>query len=330
MNYMLQQFLVTLDNIHLLIISQYFKYLSQIITTKTKDVLTDPSFGDIELTTLLAIFDQDILNIDSELALFSALETYATDRGYGGSKLKSREPSQVPEDNVDVEELPEVNDVKQREQSQEPAANNDAGEGTSKQNSNDNELEVSDEMKLLEQMLIKEALKKIRFLTLTPQQFAEGPARSNLLTQDESLAIFINISSSSDYPMPEGFCVSRQKRNRSCGYEDIQNTPSRPSDVIPGFENYNFSFPRNDCLVRSPPIAVNQNAMAAYGNCSGHNPESEGVNITMEARKFYCVRTIRQQIDYRNTSVTECSLTFHVDKNILITGEVRGVDMWIF
>lgn len=41
---------------------------------------------------------------------------------------------------------------------------------------------------------------------------------------------------------------------------------------------------------------------------------------TMETRKFYCVRTIRQQIDYFNTSVSDCSLSFTVDRSICITG----------
>lgn len=56
---------------------------------------------------------------------------------------------------------------------------------------------------------------KIRFLTLTPQQFAEGPATSSLLTQAEKFAILMNISSpSTDVPMPVGFTgntTSRQK-----------------------------------------------------------------------------------------------------------------------
>lgn len=56
-------------------------------------------------------------------------------------------------------------------------------------------------------------VEKIRFLTLTPQQFAEGPGRSPLLTRDEAFAILMNVSSSgSDIPMPEAFSTNSQKR----------------------------------------------------------------------------------------------------------------------
>lgn len=64
---------------------------------------------------------------------------------------------------------------------------------------------------------IQDILMKIRFLTLSPQQFAEGPATSNLLTQAEKFAILMNISSSStDVQMPSGFSTStvpRQSKN---------------------------------------------------------------------------------------------------------------------
>lgn len=54
---------------------------------------------------------------------------------------------------------------------------------------------------------------KIRFLTLTPQEFAEGPATSNLLTEPEKFAILMNISSpSTTVPMPGGFSTSRVRR----------------------------------------------------------------------------------------------------------------------
>lgn len=48
---------------------------------------------------------------------------------------------------------------------------------------------------------------------MTPQQFAEGPATSDLLTQSEKFAILINISSpSTDIPMPAGFTTCRVPR----------------------------------------------------------------------------------------------------------------------
>lgn len=65
---------------------------------------------------------------------------------------------------------------------------------------------------------IRSAIEKIRFLTLTPQQFAEGPARSNLLTESEAFAVLMNIlSSNSDVPMPKGFSTCRVPRKQLIG-----------------------------------------------------------------------------------------------------------------
>lgn len=59
---------------------------------------------------------------------------------------------------------------------------------------------------------------KIRFLTLTPSQFAERPAVSQLLSQDEAFAILVNISSpntsSLPLPLPEGFTACREPRKK--------------------------------------------------------------------------------------------------------------------
>lgn len=61
--------------------------------------------------------------------------------------------------------------------------------------------------------VIGNALTKIRFLTLTPQEFAECPGRSKLLTQQEAFAILMNISSSeSKVDMPEEFSLNTQSR----------------------------------------------------------------------------------------------------------------------
>lgn len=49
-------------------------------------------------------------------------------------------------------------------------------------------------------------LQKIRFLSMDPSDFADGPAQSQLLSKDEALAILVNISSPhKKYPIPDGF-----------------------------------------------------------------------------------------------------------------------------
>lgn len=40
-------------------------------------MLSESSFDDVELSTILTVFDQDELNINSELELFSAITRYA-------------------------------------------------------------------------------------------------------------------------------------------------------------------------------------------------------------------------------------------------------------
>lgn len=62
--------------------------------------------------------------------------------------------------------------------------------------------------------VIGSALSKIRFLTFSPQEFAEGPGKSNLLSQEEAFALLMNISSRNcEQSMPEGFCTNTQKRS---------------------------------------------------------------------------------------------------------------------
>lgn len=63
--------------------------------------------------------------------------------------------------------------------------------------------------------VIGNALTKIRFLTLTPQEFAEGPGKSPLLMQQEAFAILMNISSNkSELSMPEGFSDNSNTRSK--------------------------------------------------------------------------------------------------------------------
>lgn len=106
----------------------------------------------------MAILEQNSLNIDSELDLYQAVETWCK------------------------------------------------SECTRQQ------LDPSDQKNL--RSVVGEALFKIRFLTLTPKEFAEGPGQSCLLTQEESFAILMNISSSvNTVRMPKDFDTSKNTRN---------------------------------------------------------------------------------------------------------------------
>ncbi|XP_046676066.1 BTB/POZ domain-containing protein 6-B-like isoform X2 [Homalodisca vitripennis] len=60
------------------------------------------------------------------------------------------------------------------------------------------------------------ALSKIRFLTLSPAEFASSPAIPELLTQDEAFALLMKISSPSTVvTVPDGFSVSTVARANS-------------------------------------------------------------------------------------------------------------------
>lgn len=129
----------------------------QIICTRTLDVLKESSWEEVELGTLITVFEQNDLQISSEIELFNAVERWA--------KAECTRKTLDPADSKSLRSV------------------------------------------------IGNSLTKIRFLTLTPQEFAEGPGRSPLLTQPEAFAILMNISSSdSKKTMPEGFSTSTQGR----------------------------------------------------------------------------------------------------------------------
>ncbi|KAJ8917550.1 hypothetical protein NQ315_005599 [Exocentrus adspersus] len=141
----------------------------RIICSQTQEVLSESSFDDVELSTILTVFDQDELNINSELELFSAISRYAA-RHNQSSGVK----------------VPRLDGI---------------GNATSEANSN--------------HPTIRDAIMKIRFLTLSPQQFAEGPGKSSLLSESEKFAILMNICSPSvAVSMPEGFSSSTTARRK--------------------------------------------------------------------------------------------------------------------
>ncbi|XP_036345208.1 uncharacterized protein LOC118754439 [Rhagoletis pomonella] len=326
-----------------------------IIAANTRDVLEDPSFVDIEMSTLMAILDQDRLNITSELELFNALVKYATERGLfiendglhmqssSSFEKGSRQQLSVIEsdtsDDVEIKMEPGVSNILQHQQENsfsshvvedvvvvdsDTSGTYDEKECTRKTTppSESNMMtSFSNSSNEIDESLIRQATQKIRFLTLTPQQFAEGPARSKLLKQHEALAILIKISSPTinDCPMPEGFCSSRTSREyyESRSQRDLSSyrhsVPSNApaSTSFAPFETFMTNTASNVSAV--PPSASSSNLSTFQGG-------SDTDLATNDTRRSYCVRTLNQQFDYRNTSVTDCGLTFQVDSNIWITG----------
>lgn len=49
----------------------------QIMCEQTQQVLNEPSFEDVELSTVITLFEQEELDIQSEIDLFTAISRYA-------------------------------------------------------------------------------------------------------------------------------------------------------------------------------------------------------------------------------------------------------------
>ncbi|XP_065357888.1 BTB/POZ domain-containing protein 6-like [Calliphora vicina] len=176
----------------------------QLIRTLTRDVLAQPSFMNIKMSTLMVILDQDKLNIGSEVDLFNALSRLAKHKGLlretsmqtanernNHNSTVSTNGGLVADKEVFLNTLPS------------PNLEGDFNIKCSM----DTKQSINDEH------LLKEAVKKIRFLAMTPQQFADGPACSKLLEKHEALDIFIKLCSNrSNISLPMGFCTSRSSR----------------------------------------------------------------------------------------------------------------------
>lgn len=189
--------------------------------------------------------------------------------------------------------------------------------------------------------VIGNALSKIRFLSLTPHEFAEGPGLSPLLTQDEAFAIIMNILCSGNRaPMPEGFCTNSHSRTKPfktqftnidylCKFR--QSTTPHPISVTLSriWHSTSVNCPTtstndgesNNASRSSPPIVIENGARKESGNL----PASSSPPIVFEGGlrerpKYYCLRPIVDQSQCLNTHVLDCIVTFSVDKNIRILG----------
>lgn len=274
----------------------------QIVCTKTMDVIGDPSFEEVELSTIITILEQDALNVDNELNLFFAINRFAEKHGLrhdntdNTDQNASDEPEQEPEPiNLEAGPSNRPDPPPQPVPQQQPA------------------------QRVQEIPTIRDAVKKIRFLTLTPQQFAEGPARTNLLSQSEAFGILMNISTpNSVYPMPDGFTLNKNSR-----VYNIYNDSRSPSPaILPGPSQI------QSLAVNVPPPAPAPNTdqhcqampqipMPTESPGFFHNFRERHMN---DERRYYCIRTIQQVREIYNRSVLESSFTFSVDRNVSILG----------
>ena len=78
------------------------------------------------------------------------------------------------------------------------------------------------------QIIFNEVISKIRFLNMSPQEFAEGPVMSSFISKDDSLALLINITSTnSPICYPKNFSnklrgkFEENKLNKNCIQENL-------------------------------------------------------------------------------------------------------------
>ncbi|XP_071634206.1 BTB/POZ domain-containing protein 2 isoform X3 [Temnothorax longispinosus] len=196
--------------------------------------------------------------------------------------------------------------------------------------------------------VIGNALLKIRFLSLTPQEFAEGPGMSPLVTKDEALAILMNIlCTGNKTPMPEGFCTNSNSRAKLVkqphpavfgstntgkthtlpGYRDTYREMMTSRHIFAPYGNLNTCIsvrsgflndgePSSSTMRNTSPILVD----ASINKDSGNLPNTSSTVVVREGPKYYCLRSVVQQTDCLNTNVLDCSITFSVDKNICVVG----------
>lgn len=122
--------------------------------------------------------------------------------------------------------------------------------------------------------------------------------------------------------MPEGFTTSRKVRSISTTNNDSNNAIDNLGYYSGGLESSNYL---SNAII---PTTSNYGSGHVRSRSNRHRYRDPQplplrdvmMNEVTDARRFYCVRTIREQIDYFNTSVSDCALTFTVDRDISITG----------
>ncbi|XP_076245243.1 uncharacterized protein LOC143185844 [Calliopsis andreniformis] len=194
--------------------------------------------------------------------------------------------------------------------------------------------------------VIGNALSKIKFLCLSPQQFAEGPGMSALLTQDEAFAILMNIiCTENKVPMPEGFstespssdkllniptakrvypfCMLKEISRQAfphCSISHIHTQHCRPSQNVrqSGFVNNGLE---SSSTSQSTSRIFESRVKQDNGNLSSNSTSPIIVEGGIQKEpKYYCLRSVLGETDCLNTDVLDCFLTFSVDRNICVLG----------
>lgn len=153
---------------------------------------------------------------------------------------------------------------------------------------------------------------KIRFLTLTPSQFAERTAVSQLLSQDEAFAILMNISSPTlALPLPDGFTSSRVARKKIPEPEpEPEQEPFRGPTLFGGSTSSHVS-----------TVVYFKITQLQVKICFISNSLSFSVQVALP--KMYCIRSplpVQQPPPIQHSTILDSTVTFTVDRDICILG----------
>lgn len=140
--------------------------------------------------------------------------------------------------------------------------------------------------------------------------------------------------------MPDGFSTSNESRSiahtplhsnpNALNYYHENSQDGHPMFPLPSASSSAAAATANSTHVYMPIANPNMQTFHVRTRNSERNKFREQMVVpplgrdmihdVTETRRFYCIRPIREQIDYFNTSVSDCALTFTVDRNICITG----------
>ncbi|XP_012215292.1 BTB/POZ domain-containing protein 6-B [Linepithema humile] len=180
--------------------------------------------------------------------------------------------------------------------------------------------------------VIGNALLKIRFLSLTPEEFAEGVGVSPLLTQDEAFAILMNIScrnkipmpEGNKVPMPEGFSTDRDNRMKPLKIQTTNFPPYVKSSRLLNLGDASYHMNYHSDSLNTAMDCTTSSFKTLSGSINkdiGILPSSSSSEVVVrEGPKYYCLRSVVQETDCLNTNVLDCSVQFKADRNICVVG----------
>ncbi|XP_058448662.1 BTB/POZ domain-containing protein 2-like [Malaya genurostris] len=168
------------------------------IESNAKTILNDESLMESQLNVIIELFDRNSLCIDSDLDLYRFLTKYATKH-----RLLPLDDMEAKEKNTN-----EIVDLKKSEIKL---------DGKNVVNFSEKTLGKSSKIVAKSEQglpTIYDALKRIRFLTISVNNLAAELSKINLLTDTEAYQIIMNILlPETGFPMPEGFSTSKRQRN---------------------------------------------------------------------------------------------------------------------